>query len=94
MEHVNHLAARLRELRGKRPLNQIEKSSGINRGQLRRYEAGRIPEENLLIALSEFYQVPYDELKALCFEDLYPKGSKARSALFKWVLKEDHTTGR
>jgi transcriptional regulator with XRE-family HTH domain len=87
MENVkNHLGDRLKELRGDRPLHQIEKASGIDRGQLRRYEAGRIPQDHLVVRLSEFYQVPYEELKALCFEDLFPKGGKEREALLKWAL--------
>lgn len=87
MDSVNHLGTRLKQLRGDRPLNQIEMASGINRGQLRRYEEGRIPEEKQLLALCAFYNVPYEELKALCFEDLYPLGSQERNALIRWALK-------
>lgn len=85
----NRLGQKLKELRGDRALNKIEQESGIDRGQLRRYEEGRIPEDHLLQKLADFYEIPYDALKALSFEDLYPEGSKERAALFKWVRGHD-----
>ena len=82
---VNELGKKLKELRGSKPLNQVSLESGIDRGQLRRYEEGRIPEDSLIEKLAKYYQVPYDELKALSFESIYPPGSKQRKAIFKWV---------
>lgn len=88
MENVNPLGECLKELRAGRPLNQIEKESGINRGQLRRYEAGRIPEDELLVKLADYYRVPYQKLKGLAFEMLYPAGSRQQEALFIWVQQK------
>lgn len=91
MENVNPLGVRLKMLRAGRPLNQVEKESGINRGQLRRYEEGRIPEDGLLVKLADYYQVPYQELKGLAFETLYPKGTTQRQVLFTWVQENLNT---
>ncbi len=81
----NQLGQKLKELRNTKTLYQVESESGINRSQLRRYELGRIPEPEVLQRLADFYQVPYKELKALSFEDLFPKGSKDRALLLEWA---------
>lgn len=75
------------ELRGKKSLCKIQEESGIDRGQLKRYEVGRIPIDELLEKLAAFYGVSYDDLKELALEDTYPAGSKARAAVVKWVDK-------
>jgi transcriptional regulator with XRE-family HTH domain len=87
MPPVNALGNRLKELRAAKSLNQVSQESGIDRGQLRRYEAGRIPEDALIVKLAEYYQVSYQELKGLSFESLYPVGSLRRQALFNWVQR-------
>jgi transcriptional regulator with XRE-family HTH domain len=82
----NHLATRLRELRGERSLYKVEEGSGIPRSMLKRYESGEnLPEDITLQKLSSFYAVDYAELKTLYFEDFFPSGSLNREILFQWV---------
>jgi transcriptional regulator with XRE-family HTH domain len=80
------LANKLRELRSETPLNQVQKATGIIRTLLRCYELGEkvIGDENLKI-LSQYYDVPFAELKKLQFEDQYPVGTETRELLFQWV---------
>lgn len=87
---VNALGNRLKELRGARSLNAVSQECGIDRGQLRRYEEGRIPDDDLIEKLAGYYQVSYEELKGLSFENLYPEGSRQRHALLQWV-QQKHT---
>lgn len=84
----NHLATRLRELRGERSLYKVEEGSGIPRSMLKRYESGEnLPEDSTLEKLSTFYGVDYSELKTLYFEDFFPEDSVNRAILFQWVDK-------
>jgi transcriptional regulator with XRE-family HTH domain len=84
----NHLATRLRELRGERSLYKVEEGSGIPRSMLKRYESGEnLPEDSTLQKLSTFYDVDYAELKTLYFEDFFPVDSVNRAILFQWVDK-------
>ncbi len=78
------------ELRGQRTHYRLSKEVGIDITQLRRYELGRIPTDDLLKKLAVFYQVPFAELKALSFEDLYPPTSEARTILCDWVESIKH----
>jgi transcriptional regulator with XRE-family HTH domain len=86
MTDVNLFGTKLRELRGERSLYEVAKAMGIERGQLKRYEDGRIPEhQKTVILLSEFYGTPYFELQALCFEAQYPRDTLIREALLWWL---------
>lgn len=86
MSEVKHnLGQRLRELRGNRTLQEVAEPLGIDRRSYQRYENGRIPKDGLLETIASFYEVPFDELKQLCFEDLFPEGSRDRSIIFQWV---------
>lgn len=88
MSAVNkNLGTRLRELRGDRTVYQIYKASGIDRTQLARYEDGRLPEPRVLKQLAEFYGIPYFELRALAFEDMFPTGSEDRELLKQWLYQ-------
>ena len=91
MENVksNKLGERLKTLRGSRPLNQVQQECGIDRGQLRRYEEReRLPEDEALLKLASYYEVSFDELKILFFDDLYPEGSHNRALLKKLLCFE------
>ena len=82
------LASRLRELRGKTSLNQIEKETGFPRRMLKYYEDGeRVPTDDTLEKLSSFYNVSFSDLKELQLADMFPEGSRNREVLFNWVLK-------
>lgn len=85
----NHLATRLRALRGSRSLYSIAEESGISRPVLHRYENGRIPTDEQLKALAKYYKIPYQELKFLAFEDIFPAGSEERRLLFDWARSSE-----
>lgn len=80
------VAQRLIELRGEQSIYEVAKSVGIRRSVLQRYEAGeRVPEDKNLDLLAAYYEVDFDELKVLVFEDLFPKQSRDRQVLKRWV---------
>lgn len=91
MDSVNHLARKLKELRGERSLYAVAEESGISRPVLHRYENGRIPTDEQLKALADFYRVPYKELKFLAFEDSFPTGSEERTLLKEWFDCQSHS---
>ena len=84
----NLLGTYLKELRGDKTLYQLAKEMGIDITQLRRYESGRIPADEILFKLAEFHNVSYVHLKSLTFETLYPIGSPAREALLLWLRSQ------
>lgn len=50
------LACRLRELRGSKPLKQMARETGINRGYLSRYETGKeLPRDHHVAQLQWHY---------------------------------------
>lgn len=82
----NYLGQKLTTLRGEKTLYRVEKESGVDRGQLRRYEIGEtLPENESLAKLAAFYGVDFKELKMLYFEDCFPDQSQERNLLFEWV---------
>jgi transcriptional regulator with XRE-family HTH domain len=81
----NHLGHKLRALRGDKTIYQVSKEVQIDRTQLKRYETGRIPADDVLEKIALFYDVSFDELKMLSYDDLFPEGSRQRHLLFKWV---------
>jgi transcriptional regulator with XRE-family HTH domain len=81
------LGNKLRTLRGERTLYQVANAIGINRRQLQRYEEGRLPEDEPLEKIADYYQVQFADLKELYFEDLYPEGERNREVLKKWIQK-------
>jgi transcriptional regulator with XRE-family HTH domain len=79
-------ARRLKELRGKTSLNQIEVQTGIARRLLKAYEDGeKIPKDENLRKISHYHQIPFSDLKSLQLEDLYPEGSENREIVVGWV---------
>lgn len=70
----------LRDLRGKRPLSELEAETGINRGSLSQIESGRmLPHDKWLPALEAAYGAPktawYEPEVLLVIE--YPEGEPA-----------------
>jgi len=90
MEFVNnHLGQKLKELRGNLSLYEVEKDVGITRISIQRYESGeRVPEDRNLEILAEYYQVPFELLKTLIFQNKYPSGSRDFSILKNYVNSE------
>lgn len=79
------LGQRLRELRGRISLYEIEKCTGIARTLLSRYEQGKhIPTKPGLERLAKLYEVPYAELRLLQFEDQYT-GTEDEPILLAWA---------
>jgi len=77
---------KLKELRGKRSLYQVEQESGISRSLIRRYENGEhVPEDSMVKRIAEYFEVDFQVLRKLQFEDAFPEGSEERLALFHWV---------
>lgn len=56
------LKCKLRELRGDRPLRQVEAETSIARGTLSRYETGQqVPPDRHIPALERAYRAPWPE---------------------------------
>lgn len=87
MENVNKkLAQRLRELRGERSFVDIEAHTGISRGNLTRYERGLfLPQKKTLKILATFFSVPYSELRALYYEDLFSDDPEELEIVVHWA---------
>ena len=87
-EVKSQLSIKLRSLRDNVPLNQIEIATGIGRRLLKWYEDGeKVPGNQNLRKLSEFYRVPFSDLKELLLSDLYPEGSEDREIVLQWAQK-------
>lgn len=57
-----HVPCHLREIRGKRPIAEIERASGVHRGTLSLLERGRLlPMEKHVEGLERAYGVPVHE---------------------------------
>jgi transcriptional regulator with XRE-family HTH domain len=66
----------------------MEKTIGIARTLLSRYERGKhVPSPTALQRLAAFYQVPYDELRILHFEDAFSDTTE-RDIVMKWACQE------
>ncbi len=86
MSSVKKLAAKLVELRAEQSIYQVAKSTGIHRELITRYETGEsIPGNENLKILAHFYQMDYEVLKLLAFEDIYPEHSQERQLLLRWL---------
>jgi transcriptional regulator with XRE-family HTH domain len=80
------LGEKLRELRGTRTLYEVQQATKIDRGHLKRYEAGELsPTMDKLKLLGEFYGA-MEELMFLYFEELLP-GELEREYVIKWAKK-------
>ena len=80
------LASRLRELRGETTLYEVEKKTGVSRINLSRYEKGQhLPTEAVLKKLAKYYDVPYEVLRVLYYEDFYSTNLEERSIVLKWA---------
>lgn len=82
------LGDRLRELRGDRSLYQVGKATGIDRSHIKQFEEGSsLPTPHKLEALSNYYDVSYEELKFLYFDEVYTD-PKERALVIKWAARQ------
>jgi transcriptional regulator with XRE-family HTH domain len=79
------LGQKLRELRGQNTLYSIAEQMGIHRRQLKYYEDGRMPDDEPLEKIAAFYDIPFEDLKKLAFEAMFPPESRDRNILVDWV---------
>jgi transcriptional regulator with XRE-family HTH domain len=80
------LAEALRTLRGERALNEVEKQTGVSRGNLSRYEQGQyLPRKDVLKKLAAFYEVPYQDLRTLYYEDMFSEDAEEREIVIHWA---------
>lgn len=82
---MSQLGAKLRELRGMLSLMDVERGTGISRIEISRYEQGRYaPSPQNLVKLAAFFEVPYDILRMLYYEDLF-EDPKERAIALEWA---------
>lgn len=82
---MGRLQERLKELRGTLSYFDVEKGTGINRGQLRQYEIGELqPTPMMLRKLAEYYDISYEELRFLWLEDFFSEPEE-RAIVLKWA---------
>jgi len=86
------LAKKLKELRGELSLYEVGKITGINRGDLKRFEDGSLlPKPDSLAKLAEYYEVPYEELYFEYLEEIYPTPAE-RHLIIQWAEKIKSST--
>ncbi len=82
---MSQLGKHLKKLRGEASLYEVHKATGISKGLIASYEQGEhIPNEDNLIKLAEFYEVPYEELAVILYNEKYTDPVK-QVGLIKWV---------
>ena len=62
----------------------------MQRRQLNRYESGTLPTDEILRKLALFYEVSFQELKELYYEDFFAgilSDSEAKRIFLSWVKK-------
>lgn len=61
--NTRKIAEKLKELRGKRSLEEVSKALGISRSALGMYESGkRIPRDEIKVRISRFYQKTVEDI--------------------------------
>ena len=61
--NTKKIAENLKELRGKRSLEEVSKALGISRSALGMYESGkRIPRDEIKVRISRFYQKTVEDI--------------------------------
>lgn len=85
---MSHLGAKLRELRGTHSLLDVERGTGISRIEISRYEQGKYsPSPPNLEKLAHFYELSYQELRLLYYEDLF-QDPKERDIILYWAKQQ------
>lgn len=82
---MSRLGDKLKELRDTQSLYEVEQSTGIRRNEIRRYELGEYaPSTTTLEKLAEYFEVTYDELRKLYYDDFFEDPRERRIAI-EWA---------
>lgn len=85
---MSQLAKKLRQLRGNLSLHEVGKGSGVASADLGRYESGHYyPTKSSLKKLAEYYEIPYEDLRLLYYEDIYADDGEERDVIIKWAFR-------
>lgn len=85
---VSLLGAKLRELRGNHSLHEVAAELGVDTSVISRYENGkRAPIPEMLEKLAEYYEVDYESLRELHYDEAIPD-TRERAILLKWAAKK------
>ena len=61
--NTKKIAAKLRELRGDKSMEEVARAIGISKSAIAMYETGkRVPKDNVKKKLSEYYKCPVSDL--------------------------------
>jgi transcriptional regulator with XRE-family HTH domain len=72
-------------LRGEASLYEVSKDTGVPRGDISAYEKGEhLPSAKTLLKLSDYYEVPYTELRKLYY-DAYFSDPHERAIVLAWA---------
>ncbi|MBX2859920.1 MAG: helix-turn-helix domain-containing protein [Vampirovibrio sp.] len=83
---MTRLGDRLRNLRGKLSLLDIQKETGLYRIDIQRFELGaKAPRPHNLKKLAECYELSYKELRKLYYEDLYADDPEELAIVLEWA---------
>lgn len=83
------LGERLQELRGDRAAFYVEQETGISRANLLRYERDEVcPNRETLRKLSDFYEVPYADLRLLSLIGFLSRDREDRELVLEWAREE------
>jgi transcriptional regulator with XRE-family HTH domain len=85
---VSLLGAKLRELRGSHSLHEVAAELGVDTSVISRYENGkRAPVPEMLEKLAEYYEVDYESLRELYYDEAIPD-TREQAILLKWAAKK------
>lgn len=84
---MTRLGEKLKVLRGSTSLPELERSIGIARSLLSRYERGtRTPSPSTLKKIADYYKLPYKELRFIYYDDLLEEVEEAE-IVQEWVAR-------
>lgn len=83
---MSSLGDKLKELRGTRSFYEIGKACKLIPNDISRYEqAKRVPSSEVLDRLAAYFDVTYDELRKLYYDDLFNADSRERKIVLAWA---------
>lgn len=69
---MSKLGSYLKELRGTLSYKDVYRETGISTGLLHAYETGqKLPSTTRLLALADYYETTYEELRLKYYEDIF-----------------------
>lgn len=82
------LGAKLRKLRGNHSLHEVAAELGVDTSVISRYENGkRAPVPEMLEKLAGYYEVDYESLRELYYDEAIPD-AREWAVLLKWTAKK------